>query len=133
LDIPPATWNGEEGETKKRKKRICRRNRSKKQRNESRSEKERKIKTDCLASFSTFTDDGDPHRRRGSEEGRKPNQIPCFLGFLTVAREPTRRQWWWRVEQTCRHCLAAPEVCLTLFWIVLGYFVNFKLFNVMFV
>jgi hypothetical protein len=37
------------------------------------------------------------------------------------------------VEQTCRHCLAAPEVCLTLFWIVLGYFVNFKLFNLMFV
>jgi len=53
--------------------------------------------------------DGDLHRRRGKEEGKKSIQTPLLLGFSCG---PTRRQWRWRVEKTRRHCLAAPEILL---------------------
>jgi len=53
--------------------------------------------------------DGGLHRRRGEEEGEKPSlihSVSCFL--LAAAREPTRRQWRWRVERTRRHCSWCP-------------------------
>jgi len=54
--------------------------------------------------FLLFVDSGGCHRRRGREEGMRPLQVSPSTEFLAVARELMRR-----------HCLAAPEVCLTLF------------------
>ena len=59
---------------------------------------------------------------------------PACLGFLAAAREPTRRQWWWRVGRP--RAATVPAVAEGLpcnFWSFRGYFVNFKLFNVIFV
>jgi hypothetical protein len=52
---------------------------------ESRSKKERKIKTDCLVYFSTFEGNGVCHRQWGKEEGRK---LLGSSGFLAAVCEP---------------------------------------------
>jgi hypothetical protein len=52
---------------------------------------------------------------------------------FTAAREPTRRQWRWRVGRRAATVPPVPEGFLTLFWDVLGYPVIFKVFNVIFV
>ena len=55
--------------------------------------------------FLLVAGDGGLHRRRGEEEGEKPSlihSVSCFL--LAAAREPTRRQWRWCVEETRVHC-----------------------------
>jgi hypothetical protein len=55
----------------------------------------------------------------------RPTRSPVFCA---VAREPTRRQWRWLVEETRRHCSCAQKPSLTLFWPAEGLPCNFRLF-----
>jgi len=73
-------------------------------RDQNRSKKERN-KINChLCVFLLFAGDGDSHRRQGREEEKKLSKTRSFSRIFAAAREPTCRQWWWRVEETCRHC-----------------------------
>ena len=52
-----------------------------------------------------------PPARKGRGEEAEPD--PAVSSFSpAAAREPTRRQWRWRLEKTRRHCLVAPETLL---------------------
>jgi len=71
------------------------------------------------------------HRRREREEGRKPSQIPRPLLFLAAARERAASggRTWRRRAATIP---ATPECLPCNSKTVLGSFVNFKLFSVLF-
>jgi len=50
-----------------------------------------------------FAGDIASHRRCKREEEEEADlDLPWRRSFFAVAREPTRRQWWPRVEQTRR-------------------------------
>jgi len=101
--------------------------------------------------FSLVAGGGVLHRRQGREEGRKTFQIPLFAWTFTAAAIGfTRRKWRPRMEKNApplfppskglsalllspRSCtdVPTPQHCSEYFFGV--YFVNLKLFNVMFV
>jgi hypothetical protein len=97
-------------------------------------QRKKKIKINChLLRFLGFAGDGDPHCQQGREEKKKA-RLPCFLGYLAVAREPTRHQWRRRVEKMRRHeCCSSISLPLQFLDLFRGYFVNFKLCIVIFV
>jgi len=55
------------------------------------------------------------------------------MGFLVAVREPTRRQWQGRVEETRRHCSGGAEGLPCNSWSFCGLFGKFKIVNVLFV
>jgi hypothetical protein len=55
------------------------------------------------------------------------------MGFLVAVREPTRRQWQGRVEETRRHCSGGAEGLPCNSWSFWGLFGKFKIVNVLFV
>jgi len=62
-----------------------------------------KAKTDLLVCvFGCFAGNGAVHGRQEGEEGRKPLRTSPRLLDFAAARELTRRQLRWRVEQTRR-------------------------------
>jgi hypothetical protein len=87
-------------------------------------ERERKAKINSLLRFLVFC------RSSPARKGRREDVVsdpPACLDFLAVVREPTRRQWRWRVEETCHHVFATSKGCPTLFFFEFFgvYFVNF--------
>jgi hypothetical protein len=79
--------------------------------------------------FFVVADDVAPHRWQGKEEERKTFLIHCLLPSSAATREPTRGQWWCRVEQCAATVptlfLQVLEGFPTLLWIFKGLFYNF--------
>jgi hypothetical protein len=70
-------------------------------------------KTDCCCDLVALqvTWFSPPARKgRGEEVVADP---PVCLDFTAAARESTRRQWRWRVEETHRHCSRAQKPSAT--------------------
>jgi len=73
--------------------------------------------------FPLVAGGSDPHRRRKKAKKKKTFPIHQF-GCI---------HWRWCVKQRVATSPAIPEVFLCNSWFFKGYFVNFKLFNVIFV
>ena len=68
---------------------------------------------------------------RKVKRGGSRSRSPCCVEFLAVAREPTRRQWRWRVEKTRRHYSRAQKPSSILFLHIPKGFGFFRVYFVM--